>query len=142
MLAPVAAAARAAADRVSEGAHVRRPDPSRGSARTLARKWLERRCSAVGKSAGRVSPREGRAEKERLSGLRGEREDRELGKPARLRPWEERGRGGAWWGVGSGIKHTRNRLRVYSEVRLGSVHTWSVARVGRRWSPTLDKARL
>ena len=73
MLAPVAAAARAAADRVSEGAHVRRPDPSRGSARTLARKWLERRCSAVGKSAGRVSPREGRAEKERLSGLRGER---------------------------------------------------------------------
>lgn len=60
---------------------MRRPDPSRGSARTLARKWLERRCSAVGKSAGRVSPREGRAEKERLSGLRGEREDRELEQP-------------------------------------------------------------
>ena len=142
MLAPVAAAARAVADRVSEGAHVRRPDPSRESARTLARKWLERRCSGVGRSAGRVSPREGRAEKERLLGLRAEREDRELGKVARLRPREEGDGAGRGGGAGSGIKHTRNRLRVYSEVRLGSVHTWSVARVGRRWSPTPDKARL
>ena len=99
MLAPVAAAARAAAVRVSERAHVRRPDLSRGSARALARKWRARRCSGLGKSVGRVTPREGRVEKVRLSGRKGEREDRELGKAARPRPWEERGRG-----RGSGIK--------------------------------------
>lgn len=58
--APVAAAARAAADRVSERAHVRRPDPSGEERPDTGEEMAERPCSAVGKRAGRVSPREGR----------------------------------------------------------------------------------
>lgn len=79
VLAPVASAARAAAAWVSERAQVCRPDPSRGSARALARKWRARRSLGVGKGVGRVTPWQGTARKERLWGT----ERREGGSRAR-----------------------------------------------------------
>lgn len=74
--------------------------PKQESARTLARRMAGEALFSGRETCGASFAPRGEQRRKKLSGLRGEREDRELGKAARLRPQEERGRGGAWCGGG------------------------------------------
>lgn len=130
VLAPVDAAARAAAAWVSERAHVCRPHLSRGSALALARKWRARRCLGVGKGVRRVTPWEGETGKERLWGME-ERDDLELGKADPPRTWGGKGRGGG----GAQPEEPRNKSAPGRVSSLfwgcsGRAHT---LQVGGRW---------
>lgn len=98
VLAPVAAAARAAPTgcRSERVAGRTQAEGAPGHWREVAGEAL---FSGRGNVRGEFRP-ERKAEKEKLSGLRGEREDRELGKAARLRPREEGDGAGAVIGGG------------------------------------------